>query len=241
MAAKLKASIVFALSIFVFVLGASATIVGDWALENFSMNCPSDGHSCDYEFQVIEGVDTYNSTTTACKFSVYSQVNLQQGRNFLLVILLSCFQGVPAHLVNYTAQQCDGSDVYRINGGWDPLGFITLCISHASEDVWAFFGYENWQVVNTNATWMNIRPAYKMFTFNKTDEAVSRGTRAVPTLEQKPAVTMSQGRVSRPHSDDRRDSPDSKNVEYWTVENLQHSMWTPISSLSLGLPTQVPT
>lgn len=149
----------------------------------------------------------------------------------MLVNLLTDFQGMPAHLVNYTAQQCDGSDVYKINGGWDPLGFITLCVSHASEDVWAFFGYENRQVVNTNATWMNIRPAYKMFTFNKTDEAVLRGTRGVPTLGHGKAVTRLHDRVSRPRSHRRVDDPtDSNHLEYWTVENLHHSMWTPISN-----------
>lgn len=74
MAPKLNVSIFFVLSL--FILRAQATIVGQWALDNFSMNCPSDGHSCDYEFQVVEGVDTYNSTTTTCKFSIYSQVSL---------------------------------------------------------------------------------------------------------------------------------------------------------------------
>lgn len=135
-------------------------IVGEWALENFSMACPGDGHSCEYSFQIIEGVgpgdEPDGQNSTGCAFTIESL-------------------GVPATLLNFTSQPCDGSDAYRVNGGWDPLGFITLCVSHASEDAWAFFGYESWQVVNTNATWKNRRPAYKMFTFNGTDEVQVSG------------------------------------------------------------------
>lgn len=157
MAFSLRLSILLALAaLLVGTRASSSIIVGDWALENFSMACPGDGHSCDYSFLIIEGIggpdDQDGQNSTECAFTVNSQ-------------------GVPATLLNFTSQPCDGSDAYRVNGGWDPLGFITLCVSHASEDAWAFFGYESWQVVNTNATYKNVRPAYKMFTFNLTDEA----------------------------------------------------------------------
>lgn len=93
--------------------------------------------------------------TTECMFTVKAQV------------------GVPAFRVDMTAQPCDGTDQYMINGGWDPHRFITLCVSRASEEAWAFFGYNDHQIINANATWLNAQPAYEIGTFNATDRPPS--------------------------------------------------------------------
>lgn len=209
MALNLRLTNLLALAVLAIGTQASSkVVVGEWALENFSMTCPGDGHSCDYSFQIIEGVDEDDLNSTECAFTIDSQ-------------------GVPATLLNFTTQPCDGSDAYRVNGGWDPLGFITLCVSHASEDAWAFFGYESWQVVNTNATWKNVRPAYKMLTFNRTDERVSRARRGArapgggPQVVEQPEASYRLPGRPRTRGGEQR----SVNDEFvWTVEELKHGM-----------------
>lgn len=197
------------------VHASSELVVGQWALANFSMSCPADGHSCAYRFQIVEGVDGTGGTTTECGFTIDSQ-------------------GVPATLLNFTTQPCDGSDAYRVNGGWDPLGFITLCVSHASEDTWAFFGYESWQVVNSVAVWMNVQPAYKMFTFNGTDERAVGG-RAEARRKGLPAVDSGEMGTGREKMHERiPDSPPRQSLsrrgsdnDYnltWTIEEFQQGM-----------------
>lgn len=217
------------------VYASSELILGQWALANFTMSCPADGHSCAYRFQIVEGVDGTGGPTTECRFTIDSQ-------------------GVPATLLNFTTQSCDGSDAYRVNGGWDPLGFITLCVSHASEDTWAFFGYESWQVVNAIAAWMNVRPAYKMFTFNETDERAV-GERAEARGRQELIVGSRAMGTERERRRERvPDSPRSQSLsrqvsdnDYnltWTIEEFQRGTCggcQPISSLSSRRPPPPPT
>lgn len=185
-----------------FFWGVSSKIVGTWALDNFSMSCPIDGHSCNYTFQVIEGVDRSNETTTGCTFTVRTQT-------------------VAANVLNFTSQPCDGDDAYRVNASWDPLGFITLCVSRAAEDTWAFFGYGSGDVLNANASWRNVRPAYEMFTFNATDEPARRARRGPQAVGGGGTGTArGKGPAARPGG---FGTPSARGGDvHWAVENLVH-------------------
>lgn len=204
-----------ALLLLAALLHPSAAIIVDfWALDNFSMDCPSDGHSCDYTFDITEGLDDPTThidgkNRTTCAFTVDSL-------------------GAPATLTNFTDCACEGTDAYRVNGGWDPLGFVTLCVSRADEDAWAFFGYDSWQVVNANASWRNTRPAYRMFTFNETDE---------PRLEDEDALEIRMEETRPSQVLDERTGPVAGNVVgrraggrrralehnfLWTIDDLRH-------------------
>lgn len=60
-----------------------------------------------------------------------------------------------------------------LNGAWDPHEFVTFCISRENENTRAFFGYQDYHIVNANATWMKAGPAYDMQTSNSTDRPPS--------------------------------------------------------------------
>lgn len=176
-------------------LASPALIVGQWALDWFSVQCTSDGTYCDYRLQVTEDVFGARPNTTLCAFTVGS------------------YHGIPAQSVNFTDMACDDADFYRINASWDEEGFITLCVSHADEDEWAFFGYQAFQVIDTNATWMNVRPAYKMFTFNRT---MTRGARRMVGGGQTTGRSLAVGELMGAMSDNSSDL-------FWTIEDFSYS------------------
>lgn len=187
-----------------FFLRASSKIVGTWALDNFSTDCPIDGHSCTYDFQIIEGLDRNEERITECTFTIHSQ-------------------GVPANVYNFTSQPCDGSDIYQVNAGWDPLGFITLCVSRSNEDTWAFFGYESEDVLNANASWLNVRPAYEMLTFNATDEPAWSAKRETHTVGGgRKTTTRTNSLSGRPKKHGGLSARNSG--LHWTVEDLLYGM-----------------
>lgn len=105
----------------------------------------------------------------------------------------------------------------------------SLCVSHASEDVWAFFGYRYAQIYNKNATWMNLQPAYKMFTFNATDNL----TDARITTMKRQMIELSDGKLIKDQDDQgqrpalqKRDTIGAGNTLEWTLVNFHQGKHT---------------
>ncbi|KAL1870853.1 hypothetical protein Daus18300_004941 [Diaporthe australafricana] len=139
------------LALAIFSLNASAYYLGQWGLRNFAITCPDDD-VCTYNFRIIRGIDTPD------QFHRYTDCNFTVER----------YYDFPASQVNMTNHPCNGTDdrdEFRVSGMWDPHGSITFCITHS----WAYFGYETWQILNTNASWMSVSPCYQIGTFNHTD------------------------------------------------------------------------
>ncbi|ROW02827.1 hypothetical protein VSDG_01610 [Cytospora chrysosperma] len=53
------------------------------------------------------------------------------------------------------------------------MAFVTFCISREYENNTVFFGYQDYHIVNANATWMKAGPAYDMQTFDSADRPPS--------------------------------------------------------------------
>lgn len=89
-----------------------------------------------------------------------------------------------------------------LNGGWDPHGFVTPCISRENENTRAFFGYHDYHIVNANATWMKAGPAYDMQTFKSTDRPPSDQGYEVTAVRQQWSSCKCEDTVAR--AEDRR-------------------------------------
>lgn len=125
-------------------------------MENFAIACAPNDDSCAYNFRIIRGVDTPDQfyRHTDCNFTIDRYLDF------------------PASQVNMTNHPCNGSDdqnEFKVSGMWDPHGSITFCITHEVSDSWAYFGYETWQILNANASWMVVSPCYQIGTFNNSD------------------------------------------------------------------------
>lgn len=59
-----------------------------------------------------------------------------------------------------------------LNGGWDSTA-LSHSASRENENNMVFFGYQDYHIVNANATWMKAGPAYDMQTFDSADRPPS--------------------------------------------------------------------
>ncbi|KAK3326469.1 hypothetical protein B0H66DRAFT_600589 [Apodospora peruviana] len=97
-------------------------IVGHWSLSEFHRECSQDDNICKYEFNIDEnntGADGY-----ACAFSVKGADDR------------------PAGETDFHDKPCEQmSDRFRVNGGWDGRGFMTIVVTDVSLNALAFYGY----------------------------------------------------------------------------------------------------
>jgi len=96
-----------------------------WTVSDFNRICSDDGVQCNYSFKFDE--HSGQGDATYCAFPVSGLGGSIPGSQ-------KPFQAVACH-------QDDIEDRFRINGGWDSNGFLTIVVSDLDKNAHAFFGF----------------------------------------------------------------------------------------------------
>lgn len=128
-----------------------ATKVGEWTLTEFSRYCDDDGRFCAYHFSISEinlnGADP--GPGSACYFPVLG-VN-----------------GQPANETNFQDLGCQpGPAWYRVNGGWNSNGYLIVVVTNTLENAYAFFGYNDLDLLEGASVQSQTQTAYEIGTFD---------------------------------------------------------------------------
>ena len=119
-------------------------IVGQWSLISFYRQC--EGAECAYSFNIQEEPEQPSSP---CRFTVSGAA-----------------QGRPGSQADFQNAVCatDLQSPYKVNGGWDPSGFITIVVTNTEKNAYAFFGYRDTELQQGQVE-TKTSAAYRVGTF----------------------------------------------------------------------------
>ncbi len=145
---------------FVFVLWANIAVVssilleavGHWELTKNQIVCVED-YLCDYYFLMTGPVD---DTLYVCHFQVRGE------------------DGVPANKTQFRGASCGPNDSLRVNGSWEDGRNIVLCFTHVAAKVWAFFGFDRWEIESGRLALDKYSPVYPISVFEKRQQTDRR-------------------------------------------------------------------
>ncbi|RYP49681.1 hypothetical protein DL768_004654 [Monosporascus sp. mg162] len=150
----------FALILWTTIAVVSGTMlhsVGDWVLSRGQIVCVGEAF-CDYYFVISSGGDSTAKTTHhQCHFQVESE------------------GGVLADAMQFQDIGCDGgvaNGTFRVNGSWEEKEGgdgpdIVLCVTNVVDRVWAFFGFDDWEIRNGRVADNKSSPVYAVGKFEK--------------------------------------------------------------------------
>ncbi|RYP61353.1 hypothetical protein DL770_009801 [Monosporascus sp. CRB-9-2] len=159
----MHAILLFTLVLWTTIAVVSGTMlhsVGDWVLSGGQIVCVGEAF-CDYYFVISSngggGDGTANTTHHRCHFQVESE------------------EGVPADAMQFQDVGCDGgvaNDTFRVNGSWEEKEEsdrpdIVLCVTNVVDRVWAFFGFDDWEIQHGRVADNKSSPVYPVGTFEK--------------------------------------------------------------------------
>lgn len=137
-----------------FSVGLAAK-VGDWTLSDFSRYCYSDT-SCAYHF--LLGEDNLNGVNPNARFPCDFTVPSEDGK--------------PANETDFENVPCQqGPPWYRVNGGWNPDGYVVIVVTNTVENAYAFFGYNDVDLEGGTPVGWQTQPAFEVGTFVDNDIA----------------------------------------------------------------------
>ncbi|RYP40940.1 hypothetical protein DL769_011696 [Monosporascus sp. CRB-8-3] len=158
----MHAILLFTLVFWTTIAVVSGTVlqsVGDWVLSGGQIVCVGEAF-CDYYFVISGGGDTGTTKTMhhRCHFQVEPE------------------GGVPADAMQFQDVGCDGgvaNDTFRVNGSWEEKEEgdgpdIVICVTNIVDRVWAFFGFDDWEIENGRVADNKSSPVYPVGKFEKT-------------------------------------------------------------------------
>ncbi|RYP25244.1 hypothetical protein DL765_000125 [Monosporascus sp. GIB2] len=157
----MHAILLFTLVLWTTIAVVSSTMlqpVGQWVLSGGQIVCVGEAF-CDYYFVISSsgGDSTAKTTHRRCHFQVESE------------------DGVPADAMQFQDVGCDGgvaNDTFRVNGSWEEKEdgdrpHIVLCVTNVVDRVWAFFGFDDWEIQNGRVADNKSSPVYPVGKFEK--------------------------------------------------------------------------
>ncbi|RYO92549.1 hypothetical protein DL766_002370 [Monosporascus sp. MC13-8B] len=146
------------------VSGTMSQPVGNWVLSGCQIVCVGEAF-CDYHFVVSSsgggggggGDSTVKTTHHRCHFQVESE------------------DDVPADAMQFQDVGCDdgvANDTFRVNGSWEEKERgdrpdIVLCVTNVVDRVWAFFGFDDWEIQNGRVADNKSSPVYPVGRFEE--------------------------------------------------------------------------
>ena len=135
--------------------------VGSWTVRNFARFCQNDGSMCMYTFGIEEDPDS-------CVFSP-------------CVFTVEAAEGKPANQSDFQQVECPNMEwfTYKVNGGWDPRGYMTIVVTNTDRQADAYFSFQDEDIEKGQVVASMSSPAYHVGTFSKArGEIARRGSEA---------------------------------------------------------------
>lgn len=128
--------------------------VGNWTLHRSQIVCGGDrGDFCDYFFLLADFINYEDYT---CSFQT-PRVD-------------------PSHpdRMQFQNISCGQNNTFRVNGAWDADGNIVLCFTNVVRRLWAFFGYDRWELKDGRIGPDRESPVYPVGVFEKKRDVSTR-------------------------------------------------------------------
>ncbi len=129
--------------------------IGSWTLYNFARFCQNDGSTCLYTFGIEEDPDS-------CVFSP-------------CVFTVDAKDGKPANQTDFQEIDCLNMEwfKYKINGGWDPSGYMTLVVTNTGRQANAYFSFNDGDTEKGKVVASQSRPAYHVGSFSRDEKLLT--------------------------------------------------------------------
>ncbi len=130
-------------------------IEGSMTLHNYARYCQNDGSSCLYTFGIEEDPDI-------CQFSP-------------CVFTVNSRDGKPANQTDFQSAECKNMKfAYRVNGGWDSSGYMTIVITNANLHTSTYVSYRDDEARNGDMVSSRTQPSYQLDTFPEGSSGIAR-------------------------------------------------------------------
>ena len=132
------------------------TSIGSWTVRNFARLCQNDGSVCMYTFGIEEDPDS-------CIFSP-------------CVFTVAAADGKPANQSDFQQVECPNMEwfTYKVNGGWDPRGYMTIVVTNTDRQADAYFSFQDQDIEKAQVVASLSSPAYHVGTFSKARGEIAR-------------------------------------------------------------------